>query len=75
MMKLAKYSSHHLDGADEDLAVDAVVHGDGVAPVEEVDVRVVAVLDLELLTAYCTRLSACLPVNQPEVVWYNSCSI
>ena len=75
MMKLAKYSSHHLDGADEYLAVDAVVHGDGVAPVEEVDVRVVAVLDLELLTTYCTRLSACLPVNQPEVAWYNSCSI
>ena len=51
-MKLAKYSWKHLDGADEDLAVDAVVDGDGVAPVEEVDVRVVAVLDLELLAAY-----------------------
>ena len=51
-MKLAKYSWKYLDGADEDLAVDAVVDGDGVAPVEEVDVRVVAVLDLELLAAY-----------------------
>ena len=63
MMKLAKYSSHYLDGADEDLAVDAVVHGDGVAPVEEVDVRVVAVLDLELLTADRSRLSSSLAVN------------
>ena len=42
----------HLDGADEYLAVDAVVDSDGVAPVEEVDVGVVAVLDLELLAAY-----------------------
>ena len=50
----------HLDGADEDLAVDAVVDGDGVAPVEEVDVRAVAVLDLELLTADCSRLSSSL---------------
>ena len=53
----------HLDGADEDLAVDAVVDGDGVAPVEEVDVRVVAVLDLELLTADRSRLSSSLAVN------------
>ena len=50
--KLTKYSCKHLDRADEDLAVDAVVDGDGVAPVEEVDVGVVAVLDLELLAAY-----------------------
>ena len=62
-MKLAKYSWRHLDGADEDLAVDAVVDGDGVAPVEEVDVRVVAVLDLELLTADRSRLSSSLAVN------------
>ena len=55
----------HLDGADEDLAVDAVVDSDGVAPVEEVDVRVVAVLDLELLTADRSRLSSSLAVNQP----------
>ena len=53
----------HLDGADEDLAVDAVVDGDGVAPVEEVDMRVVAVLDLELLTADRSRLSSSLAVN------------
>ena len=53
----------HLDRADEDLAVDAVVDGDGVAPVEEVDVRVVAVLDLELLTADRSRLSSSLAVN------------
>ena len=58
---------NHLDGSDEDLAVDAVVDSDGVAPVEEVDVRVVAVLDLELLTAYCTRLSASFSIDQPEV--------
>ena len=38
MMKLAKYSCKHLDGANEDFAVDAVVDSDGVAPVEEVDV-------------------------------------
>ena len=53
----------HLDRADEDLAVDAVVDSDGVAPVEEVDVRVVAVLDLELLTADRSRLSSSLAVN------------
>ena len=53
----------HLDGADKDLAVDAVVDGDGVAPVEEVDMRVVAVLDLELLTADRSRLSTSLAVN------------
>ena len=53
----------HLDWADEDLAVDAVVDGDSVAPVEEVDVRVVAVLDLELLTADRSRLSSSLAVN------------
>ena len=53
----------HLDGADKDFAVDAVVDGDGVAPVEEVDMRVVAVLDLELLTADRSRLSSSLAVN------------
>ena len=53
----------HLDRADKDFAVDAVVDGDGVAPVEEVDVRVVAVLDLELLTADRSRLSSSLAVN------------
>ena len=53
----------HLDRADEDLAVDAVVDGDGVAPVEEVDVRVVAVLDLELMTADRSRLSSSFAVN------------
>ena len=62
-MKLAKYSWKHLDGADEDLAVDAVVDGDGVAPVEEVDVRVVAVLDLELLAADCARLPSSLAID------------
>ena len=53
----------HLDGTDKDFAVDAVVDGDGVAPVEEVDMRVVAVLDLELLTADRSRLSSSLAVN------------
>ena len=62
-MKLAKYSWKHLDGADEDLAVDAVVDGDSVAPVEEVDVRVVAVLYLELLAADCARLPSSLAID------------
>ena len=38
-----------LDGAEEDAAVRAVVHGDGVGPVVEVDGGAAAVLDLELL--------------------------
>ena len=53
----------HLDWADEDLAVDAVVDGDSVAPVEEVDVRVVAVLYLELLAADCAWLPSSLAID------------
>ena len=63
MMKLAKYSCKYLDRANEYFAVDAVVDGDGVAPVEEVDMRVVAVLDLELLAADCARLPSSLAID------------